>query len=169
MRPVLACTFAVALLSGCALFQPPACPPDPAAAPVAGATVSGQETEAQRRERVMGEISARGIYFDSGDYSVKPDYQDLLKQVHAFLKSTPGVSIALIGNADERGRSQIADGQKRADAVRQALRNLGVEEGRMEAISLGDKNPQATCRAERCWAQNRRVDIVFMGPDGRKR
>lgn len=169
MKRVMLGGLAATLLSGCVLMQQPACPPDPAAASTANAAPGGQETEAQRRERLMWELSTRSIYFESGNFAVKSEYQDLLRQVQAFLKATPGVSIALIGNADERGRGQVADGQRRADAVRQVLKSLGVEEARMEAISLGDKNPQATCHAERCWAQNRRVDIVFMGADGRKR
>jgi peptidoglycan-associated lipoprotein len=152
-----------AILSGCsALFPQQACAPEPPKATVSEAKPVA-ETPAQRQERLMWELSTRSIFFDSGVYAVKPEYQEFLAQVYKFLQAAPEISIALIGNADERGHGQTAEGQKRAETVKQAFKALGLREDRIETVSLADKNPRATCHAEACWAQNRRVDIVFLG------
>jgi peptidoglycan-associated lipoprotein len=152
-----------AVLSGCTtLFPQRGCEPEPPK-PVATVEKTAAETEAQRMERLMWELSTRSIYFDAKGYSVKPEYQDFIVQVYRFLQAAPEVSIALVGNADERGRGQSVAGQRRADAVKQVFKALGLREERIQTVSLGDKNPRATCHAEECWGQNRRVDIVFLG------
>lgn len=161
-RLLLAAAIATAL-PGCAtLFPQSTCAP---AAPVQAAATPARAPDAlsQKQEDLMWELSTKSIYFDSGSYGIKPEYQEFLVKVYQFLQSAPELSLGLIGNADERGHTQSIDGQKRADAVRQVFRSLGLNESRIQAISLGDKNPRATCHAESCWAQNRRVDIVFLG------
>ena len=55
----------------------------------------------------------------------------------------------------------LALGQKRADAVKQALNLLGVSETQMEAISFGKEKPVALGMDEDSHAQNRRVEIVY--------
>ena len=155
---------AVALSACSSIFPQHACEPAPAPAPVAAAKTTAAESEAQRQERLLWELSTKSIYFDANGYAVRPEYQDYLRQIHKFLESAPEYSIGLIGNADERGHGQNISGQRRADAVKQIFKSLGLAEERIQAISLGDKNPRATCHAESCWAQNRRVDIVFLGP-----
>jgi peptidoglycan-associated lipoprotein len=163
MNRVLLAVAISAVLSGCStLFPQQACAPEPPK-PAVVAETPAPETEAQRQDRLMWELSTKSIYFDANVYSIKPEYQEFLAQVTKFLQAAPEVSIALIGNADERGHGQVVVGQKRADAVKQAFKALGLREGRIETVSLGDKNPRATCHEERCWAQNRRVDIVFLG------
>ena len=163
MNRVLLAVAISAMLSGCAaLFTQQACAPEPPK-PAVAANTPAVETDAQRQDRLMWELSTRSIYFDTNIYTVRPEYQEFLVQVAKFLQAAPEVSIALVGNADERGRGQIASGQKRADAVKLAFKALGLREHRIETVSLGDKNPRATCHEERCWAQNRRVDIVFLG------
>jgi len=157
----LALVAAVAALAGCAnLFPQSACAPPASAPPVKSAAV---EAGNQKQEDLMWELSTKSIYFDHGSFAIKPEYRDFLAKVYRFLQSAPELSIGLIGNADERGHTQSADGQKRADAVREAFMSLGLPDHRMQAVSLGDKNPRATCHEEKCWAQNRRVDIVFLG------
>jgi peptidoglycan-associated lipoprotein len=152
------------VLSACStLFPQRACEPAAPVAPVATANTSAAETDTQRQERLMWELSTKSIYFEPNGYSVKPEYQDFLKQIYKFLQTAPEYSIGLIGNADERGHGQSVVGQRRADAVKQVFKSLGLSEDRIQAISLGDKNPRATCHAETCWSQNRRVDIVFLG------
>jgi len=155
---------AVALLSGCSsMLQQRACEPQSPPAPVVYATPTNGETEGQRQERLMWELSTKSVYFEANSSIVRTEYQDFLKQIYKFLQAAPEYSLGLIGNSDERGHGQNVVGQKRADAVRQIFKSLGLPEDRIQAISLGDKNPRATCHEEKCWAQNRRVDIVFLG------
>ena len=41
------------------------------------------------------------------------------------------------------------------------MASLGVSEGQMEAVSLGEEKPKATGSDEASWAENRRADIVY--------
>lgn len=113
-------------------------------------------------ERVIKTLANKSVYFDYDDYSIKPQYQDLIKQNSDLLMSVPTLSITLVGNADERGSSEynLALGQKRAESVKRILKMLGVPESRLEAISYGKEKPRATCHEEKCWAENRRVDFA---------
>lgn len=164
MRLAIAVAFVGVLLSACSTTSEKA--PSAAAAPVASTpavTPVVAETEAQREARLMKVLGGKSIYFDYDNYSVKAAYQDVLKQDYDFLKATPQVAVTLEGNADERGSTEynLALGQKRAAAVKQTLKLLGMPEERMEAISYGEEKPRAACHEEKCWADNRRVDLAF--------
>jgi peptidoglycan-associated lipoprotein len=81
------------------------------------------------------------------------------------MQKYPTVKVLIQGNADERGSREynLALGQKRAEAVKQALSALGVAAERIEAVSLGEEKPVCTERNESCYAQNRRADILYEG------
>jgi len=129
-----------------------------AAAPVRQTTL---ETESSKMAQAAKILAANSIYFDYDDYTVKPQYQETIKQSAALLESLPQMPVTLVGNADERGSTEynLALGQKRAEAVKKALKLQGVTESQLEAISYGKEKPRATCAEEKCWAENRRVDI----------
>ena len=55
----------------------------------------------------------------------------------------------------------LALGQKRADAVKQALSLLGVAESQMEAISFGKEKPVSESLDDEAQAKNRRVELVY--------
>lgn len=157
---------ACVLLSACSSTPKQAVssvPTPMAATPAPAKTSAVIETEIQRQERMIKSLAAKSVYFDYDDYSIKPQYQDPIKQDYEFLKSAPNVSVALQGNADERGSTEynLALGQKRAEAVKRTLKILGVPEDKMEAVSFGEEKPRASCHEEKCWSENRRVDFVF--------
>lgn len=105
----------------------------------------------------------RSIYFDFDVFTIKPDYLKLVEQHGNYLLSKPALSIRIEGNADERGNSEynLALGQKRAQAVLQALKTYGVTESQMEAVSWGKERPKATGHDESAWKENRRADLVY--------
>ena len=108
-------------------------------------------------------LAKRSVYFDFDSYSVKDEYQSLLQAHAQYMKSHPERHILIQGNTDERGTSEynLALGQKRAEAVRNALKTLGVPDSQMEAVSLGKEKPMAQGHDEASWAQNRRADILY--------
>ena len=67
------------------------------------------------------------------------------------------------GNTDERGTAEynLALGQRRSEAVRQALSLRGVQANQLESVSLGKEKPKATGSNEAAWAENRRADVVY--------
>jgi peptidoglycan-associated lipoprotein len=77
--------------------------------------------------------------------------------------ANPQLAVRGEGNTDERGSREynLALGQKRAEAVRQALKIVGVPVSRIEAMSWGEERPRASGHDDAAWSQNRRADIQY--------
>jgi len=108
-------------------------------------------------------LSRRSIYFDFDSFAIRDEYRGTIDAHARYLTSNQGRRVLIQGNTDERGSREynLALGQKRAEAVRRALAVLGVSEGQMEAVSLGEERPRATGSDEASWAENRRADLVY--------
>ncbi len=110
-------------------------------------------------------LSKRSVFFDYDSYTVLGDFMPLVEAHARFLSANPEMRMLVQGNADERGSREynLALGQKRADAVKKALRLLGVTDAQIESVSLGEEKPRCTERDEECYAQNRRADMLYTG------
>ena len=110
-------------------------------------------------------LSQRNVYFDYNSYEVKLDYFPAVEAHAKFLKKNPSAHVLIQGNADERGSSEynLALGQKRAEAVRAAMKVLGLKDEQIEAVSLGKEKPKNPGHDEAAWAENRRADILYKG------
>jgi peptidoglycan-associated lipoprotein len=182
--PLSLLTLLIALLGACSSIPVAAPPPAPkpmaAAVPAqvaqpAPATATAKPTPSSTVATVSlpayldpkSDISTgRSVYFDFDMALVKPEFSSLMERHGKYLMSNPKVSIKIEGNTDERGSAayNLALGQKRADAVRQALKIYGVKETQMEAISWGSEKSKATGHDESAWAQNRRADLQYPLP-----
>ena len=107
--------------------------------------------------------SVKDIYFDYDSYAVPAADQATVQADAAFLKSHPGMRFTIEGHCDERGSTEynLALGENRANAVKQALVNLGVPAGSMKTISYGKEKPACTEHNEACWQQNRRAHMAL--------
>ena len=105
----------------------------------------------------------RSVFFDFDVFTIKSEYVKLVERHGNYLAAKPALSIKIEGNADERGSSEynLALGQKRAQAVMQALMSYGVKASQMVAVSWGKERPKATGHDETAWAENRRADLVY--------
>jgi peptidoglycan-associated lipoprotein len=110
-------------------------------------------------------LSKREVFFDFDSYVIREEAKPLVEAHARFLVGNPTMKMLIQGNADERGSREynLALGQKRADAVKQAMVLLGAKEGQIESVSLGEEKPRCTERTEDCYAQNRRADILYSG------
>jgi peptidoglycan-associated lipoprotein len=106
----------------------------------------------------------RSVYFDLNEYTVQTKYQKQLSTHASFLKANPKQKIIIQGNTDERGTAEynLALGQRRSDAVRKLLNQMGVSDDQLEAVSFGKEKPKAEGDSEAAWAENRRADIVYI-------
>ena len=77
----------------------------------------------------------------------------------AWLKQYPDVVITIEGHADERGTTEynLALGDRRANAVRNYLMALGVDQERILTISYGEERPADPGHDDSAWGQNRRA------------
>jgi peptidoglycan-associated lipoprotein len=118
--------------------------PAPAAAPAEAAVAEG-----------------RPIYFDFDKYNIRPGDAEILKKNYEWMQANPG-KVRIEGNCDERGTVEynLALGQKRADAAKGYLVNLGVDSSRLETVSYGKEKPIDPGHNEEAWAKNRRDDFT---------
>ena len=75
----------------------------------------------------------------------------------------PFMSVTLEGHCDERGSTEynLALGDNRASAVKNALVAAGVPTDRIKTVSFGKEKPFCTESSESCWQQNRRGHFVL--------
>jgi peptidoglycan-associated lipoprotein len=116
------------------------------------------ETEAEMFARNM-----KDAFFDYDAYTLRPDAQQALQADAAFLKQHPNWKVTIEGHCDERGSTEynLALGDNRARAARDALLQGGVPASQFNAISFGKEKPFCNESNESCWQQNRRAHFVL--------
>ncbi|MCW5570401.1 MAG: peptidoglycan-associated lipoprotein Pal [Steroidobacteraceae bacterium] len=109
-------------------------------------------------------LSKRIIYFEFDRAELKPEDETLIAAHARYLASHPGTRVRLEGHTDERGTREynIGLGERRAQTVRRALLLQGVAETQVATVSYGEERPAAAGSDEVAWAQNRRVEIVYL-------
>ena len=163
-----------ALLAGCASgVKLDDGPVEDKSATSSGVNVQGVGSGAQSGvSSVVAEKSSNGIgpvgvehvvFFDYDSFVVRADARPVIENHARFLQANKQRKANLEGHTDERGGREynLALGQKRAEAVRQALTLLGVSDSQLEAVSYGKEKPAATGSSEADLAKNRRVEIRY--------
>jgi hypothetical protein len=56
----------------------------------------------------------------------------------------------------------MALGERRADAVKAFMVNLGISASRLDTISYGEERPADFGRNEEAWAKNRRAHFAYL-------
>ena len=126
-------------------------------------TVSSPPPVAQPANSMTAEeefkANMQDIFYDYDAYDVRADAQGTLSKDAAYLNSHPNVRVVIGGYCDERGSNEynIALGQNRADAAKNALVTAGVAAARIRVISYGKEKPFCSESTEACWQQNRRA------------
>lgn len=108
--------------------------------------------------------TAQDVYFDFDKADLRPDAQQTLASLAAAMKSHPNWKVQIEGHCDERGSTEynLALGERRAAAAKQALTQAGVSGDALNTISYGKEKPQCTQSNEECWQKNRRAHFVLM-------
>lgn len=176
MRNFVAIVCAVVLLVGCGTTVPlsdvPVTDASPKVVSGTGADATGTGVKANGVAPVdlgAGSMQAnvpsepRIVYFDYDSFVVKPEFQSVIAAHARFAKAQPTRKLAIEGHTDETGGREynLALGQKRADAVRDALAILGVSQAQMEAVSFGKEKPAVAGNDEAAFAKNRRAEIRY--------
>jgi peptidoglycan-associated lipoprotein len=105
----------------------------------------------------------RIVYFDYDSFVIKPEFQSVIAAHARFAKAQSVRKLAIEGHTDESGGREynLALGQKRAEAVRDALAILGVSQTQMEAVSFGKEKPAVAGNDEAAYSKNRRAEIRY--------
>jgi peptidoglycan-associated lipoprotein len=129
---------------------PPPPPPPPPTTP----TVTDEDLFSQ---------NIKDVYFDYDKADVRGDQQSSVQADVAFLNQHANINITIEGHCDERGSTDynLALGDQRASAVKNALTAGGISASRIKTISYGKEKPFCTESNEACWQQNRRGHLVY--------
>ena len=103
------------------------------------------------------------VYFDYDTYEIRPDGKAAIATGAKALAQKPGIHFMIAGHCDERGSTDynIALGDKRANAVKDALVAAGVSASRISVTSFGKEKPFCGDSTEECWQKNRRGHFVI--------
>lgn len=142
----------------------------------AAATATAQDrtnaggTNADLRDReltqTLGSLNEiLDAFFDYNAFQLRPDAVAAVTGAAGVLRghmeADPKIRLVIEGHCDERGSAEfnLALGDRRAEAVRDLLGQLGLPAARMTTISYGEAKPACGEANENCWQRNRRAHI----------
>ena len=143
--------------------SPPA-PPAPATPAPTPRALSEDELFAQKS---LAQLNSEGllgdVFFDLDNAAIKDEGRAALATNATYLKRFATTRISIEGHCDERGTAEynLGLGERRANAVKAHLVELGVPADRITIVSKGKESPFCTESNEACWRQNRRGHFVF--------
>lgn len=102
------------------------------------------------------------LYFGFDSSELNQEGTTVVEAWAMYLAANAGSKVRLEGHADERGTREynVGLGERRANAVLEALTARGVAARQIGVSSFGEERPVAMGHDESAWAQNRRVEIV---------
>jgi peptidoglycan-associated lipoprotein len=121
------------------------------------------QTAVSQTDEQLFAANVKDIFFDYDSYAIRGDSQQQIAANAAFLKQHPNWKFTIEGHCDERGSTEynLALGDSRANATRDALTQNGVSAGNIKTISYGKEKPFCNESNEACWQQNRRAHFVL--------
>lgn len=114
-------------------------------------------------EEALFDQNIKDAFFDFNKSTIRPDAAKALTADAQFLNAHPSIDFTIEGHCDERGSEEynLGLGQRRANAAKEYLVNLGVSASRISTISYGKDRPFCTEHNEICWQKNRRAHLVY--------
>ncbi|MDB5678479.1 OmpA family protein [Sphingomonas bacterium] len=105
------------------------------------------------------------VLFATDSAVLRPGAIDKLHTLADYLRSEPGVRVAIDGYTDSRGSDahNQALSERRADAVRGAFDQMGVTRARFTVVGHGEADPVASNATPQGMRQNRRVEVTLLG------
>lgn len=167
IRKTTAMIAAITMLAvgACAKKAPEQLPPAPEGTDTGAGTDVGNAVIPGSQQDFIANISSDRVFFDYDQYNVDAEDQTTLQSQAQWLQRNPAVRVTLEGHADERGTRDynIALGERRANAAKNYLASLGIDQNRIQVISYGKERPAAVGSNEEAYAQNRRAVTVVIG------
>jgi peptidoglycan-associated lipoprotein len=105
--------------------------------------------------------NVKDVFYDYDSYDIRSDAQSTISQDANFLNQHPTLKVVIGGYCDERGSTEynLALGENRANAAKQALVTAGVSPERLRTVSYGKEKQFCTEHDESCWQLNRRAQF----------
>ncbi len=156
------CAALLAFAAGCATDNAPVVE-EPAPEPQSEFRDGAPTSSSSERDTTISaaNITISPVYFDLDESTIKREFEPILQDAASALRES-GASVTIQGHCDERGSEEynLALGERRANAVRSYLYNLGVPNGQMTVVSYVEARPAVNGTGETAWQLNRRAQFV---------
>ena len=126
------------------------------------AETQGSEGNGLAQAPAAEDPGLRVVYFETDSAVLREEGRASLDLNARQLRSNPDWRVVTIeGHCDERGNEEynLALGERRADAVKRYLADLGVPEDRLKTRSYGEMEPVSSGHDELAWRLNRRAQL----------
>ena len=106
-------------------------------------------------------LKLRNVYFGFDSAVLLATARSMLDASAATLRRHPDLKVEIVGFADSRGPESynLRLSERRAEAVRDFLRQAGVDAARLTARGYGESHPGASDMSANGLAQSRRVEL----------
>ena len=100
------------------------------------------------------------VKFDFDRDTIRPEFRQDIQSLAEFMRTYPSVTTTVEGHTDSVGTDAYNQNlsERRANSVRQALIDEGVESSRVNAVGYGEARPIADNNTDDGRAMNRRVE-----------
>jgi len=133
--------------------------------------IASVSPEAMAQEVSVNELQAQfdrqgllalEVHFDTAKATIRPQSFAILDGAAAMLKQASSAKVEIGGHTDDVGAADanMVLSQQRAESVRVALVERGIDADRLSAKGYGSTRPVADNRNEEGRASNRRVELV---------
>ena len=126
-----------------------------------------RELYATKSDRGMV-VTLNDVLFDTGSATLRPGGQRLVARLADFLREYPERTIAIEGFTDSVGSDDVNQelSERRAQSVRLALMDSGVDGSRVFVRGYGEAFPVASNDTREGRQRNRRVEVVISDERG---
>ncbi len=103
------------------------------------------------------------IYFEQGDYVLRPDSEAVLQQVVQYMKTNPAYTLRVEGHTSNEGDRRLNQmlSENRAKATASFISRHGILDYRISISGQGDKTPLVPNDTDENKAKNRRVLLIL--------
>ena len=125
------------------------------------ALANSQAVAVQREGNALALTFKSDFTFDVNSTSIRPGLYTELDRVAQVLSSYPQTTILIAGHTDSTGSESYNQqlSERRAESVKNALVQRGVNASRIQAVGYGESSPIADNGTEYGRQQNRRVEV----------
>ena len=129
-----------------------------------GFTDLGNKTTGEKIMKGLKETLALNVNFDFDKALINPKYNDEIKKIANYLNHNTEYAIIVSGHTDNAGSTSYNYdlSVKRAEAIKRAFINLGVDQKRIQAIGKGETMPYVPNDTEENRYRNRRIEVELI-------
>ncbi len=129
-----------------------------------GISTEGNKVTGEKLMKGIKETVALNINFDFDKYNLISKNLEEVKKVASYLKNNSEYNIIITGHTDNAGTVDynMDLSIKRAESVKRALVNFGIDQKRIQVIGKGESVPYVPNDSEENRFRNRRIEIELV-------